>query len=285
MEAVGATANVIAIATLAWQSSKAACDLIDGLVEAPRVIADTRRRLLDTQSTLGLLQTQLITHKEPPQILDSLLEQIRLSHSIELTRHLCDEFQDKLREYTQHSTPSNFSTRDKFVVNFHESTIRKINTELSNSHLGMTTVLASINLILSSHIANDINGLADSLAAQERALTVTSEQLMESQRVIEVQSTGEGGDEDPGTITTTGVSPLIAELDATCKRTRDAVKSTRTGQQFGNMELNNKSRGMQGIVGTAQQGVDQKFGNFKALNESKGFQGQIDSDSFAKMLQ
>ena len=149
MEALGATASVIAVATLAWQSTKATYEIIDGLVEAPTVIADSRRRLSDTQDVLVLLQTQLRPHTESPDsshLLDSLLQEVKLERSLELTRRLCDDFQVTLKGYTKHSSDSQISNRDRFSVHFHESTIRRFNTELSNCHSGLTTVLASINV-------------------------------------------------------------------------------------------------------------------------------------------
>lgn len=76
---------------------------------------------------------------------------------------------------------------------------------------------------------------------------------------------------------------LTTELEAVCKRTRDVIEAKRTGQKFGKMQLD-KSRGMQGIVGAAQKGVDQEFGDMSASNDSRGFQGQIDSESFARMF-
>jgi len=45
-----------------------------------------------------------------------------------------------------------------------------------------------------------------------------------------------------------------------------------------------KSTAMQGIVGTAQQGVEQTFGRFQAHNESRVFQGQMDSNAFSAMF-
>jgi hypothetical protein len=48
---------MIAIATLAWQSCKAAYNLIDGLAEAPQAINRSKNSLIETQKTLDALQT------------------------------------------------------------------------------------------------------------------------------------------------------------------------------------------------------------------------------------
>lgn len=149
MEALGATASVIAVTTLAWQSTKAAYEAVDGLVEAPTVIADSKRRLLETQDVLVLLQTELKSPTESldsPHHLDSLLQGVKLDRSLQLTRRLCDDFQVSLKGYTKHSSESKFSNRDRFSVHFHESSIRRFNAELSNCHSGLTTILSSLNL-------------------------------------------------------------------------------------------------------------------------------------------
>ncbi|KAK7422974.1 hypothetical protein QQX98_001264 [Neonectria punicea] len=283
MEALGATSSVIAIATLAWQSSKAAFDIANGLVEAPIIMDDSKRRLLETQNVLDLLQTQLLSPTGSPQFLDSLLQKVKLDRSLQLTQALCDDFQVKLKGYTKHSSGSKFSNRHRLVVNFHESTIRRFNTELSNGCYGLTTVLTSLNLILSSQMSDNIDDLAESLATQVTALNTAGEQLAESQQALRVMSAEEttGGELSNSPIEE--APQLTTELEAVCKRTRDAVETRRTRQTFGIMQLD-KSVGMQGIVGIAQQSVDQKFGDLKASNESRGFQGQMGSDSFDKLF-
>lgn len=146
MEIVGATASVIGIATLAWQSSKAACDIIDGIAFAPTVLEDSKHCLVETQDILSLLQTQLSAGDRPARQLDNLLGQIRLERSLQLTRGLCDDFHDKLRDYTRHSNESALSKRDRLAIARHEKSIARYNTELRNCQLGLNTVSTSINL-------------------------------------------------------------------------------------------------------------------------------------------
>lgn len=62
-----------------------------------------------------------------------------------------------------------------------------------------------------------------------------------------------------------------------------ALKQKRTGQTFGDLQAD-QSMAMQGIVGQAQQGVDQSFGKLNAANNSRAFQGQMDAGSFARMF-
>jgi hypothetical protein len=56
------------------------------------------------------------------------------------------------------------------------------------------------------------------------------------------------------------------------------------GQKFGDMQTDGHSIAMQGIVGAAQQGVEQSFGSLTTTNNSRAFQGQMDGGSFGKLF-
>jgi len=76
MDPLSLTASVIAIATLAWQSSKAVYDVVDGLMEALNAIANSKRLLSQTQNTLDTLTDTLIAGTETPGVLNSALQKI-----------------------------------------------------------------------------------------------------------------------------------------------------------------------------------------------------------------
>ena len=79
MDPLSVTASMIAIATLAWQSCKAAYDLIDGLAEAPQAINRSKNSLIETQKTLDTLQQTLTTASEPASVVNSVLSIVELS--------------------------------------------------------------------------------------------------------------------------------------------------------------------------------------------------------------
>jgi hypothetical protein len=146
MDPLSLTAGVIAVATLAYQSSKAAYDVVDGLMEAPNAIADSKRLLSQTQNTLDTLTGTLTAGTETPGVLDSVLQKIKLDIALESTQCLCDEFRKTMTRYTNHSTELRFSSRDRFTVNLHESKITKFNKQLGECQQTISLVLVSINM-------------------------------------------------------------------------------------------------------------------------------------------
>lgn len=77
---------------------------------------------------------------------------------------------------------------------------------------------------------------------------------------------------------------LDAKLRKVCAETLSATRARHAGQTFGNMTLTDNSHGFQGVVGTAQSGLEQKFGKLNAGGGSKAVQGQLDAASFAVMF-
>jgi hypothetical protein len=144
MDPLSVTASVIAIATLALQSCKAAYNVVDGLAEAPQSIARSRISLTETQKTVDALHQALITGSEP--ILNSVLRSIELDETLKSVQRLCDKFATYITNFTRHSTDGKFSKRDRMTVDFHESKIRNLDRELGDCQQTLSMVLVSINL-------------------------------------------------------------------------------------------------------------------------------------------
>lgn len=150
MDPLSVTAGVIAIATFALQSSKAAYDFISGLAEAPQTIARSKAALHETQKTLGALQQMLTTASEPPNAIEAVLRTIGLDETLKTMKNLCDRFIDTIANFTSHSTAGRFSKRDRFAVIMNESKIVKFNEELGNCQRTVSMVIVSINLYVLS---------------------------------------------------------------------------------------------------------------------------------------
>ncbi|ORY60788.1 uncharacterized protein BCR38DRAFT_487846 [Pseudomassariella vexata] len=264
MDPFSVTASVIAIATLALQSAKAAYDLVDGLAEAPLAIARSKTSLMETQKILGALQQMLTTASEPAGVIEPVLRMIELAETLKSARHVCDQFSTAIVSFTSHSTDGRFSKRDRLTVNFHEPKIHKLNKELDDCQRTVSMVL------------DGIGRLGDCFRAQEQALANLDTYLHDRQ-------TPSASEED--SVSNGGASlQLAATLQNGCQEARSTTRAKRTGQEFGDMSTDDQSRAMQGIVGEAHDGVEQSFGKMTTSKNSRAFQGQIDAAFFAAMF-
>ncbi|KAK4237154.1 hypothetical protein C8A03DRAFT_16260 [Achaetomium macrosporum] len=276
MDPLSVTASVIAVATAALQSAKALYDVVDGLEAAPQSVSQSTSLLSQTQTTLGTLTRTLETNSAPGAV-GSVLKEIELSKALESTKSVCQAFTAAMTRFTRHSTDSHFSKRDRFIVQFNESKIKRLNKDLADCQRTITMVLSSITLIVSSCTSGNIDQLRIQFEAQERALADLGAQL--SRREAEPQA-GDYGTAAEGDSST----QLAASLQKVCQKTLAATRARRTGQKFGDMKTDNHSIAMQGIVGVAQPGVDQSFGSLTTTMSSRAFQGQMDSSSFGNLF-
>ena len=146
MDPLSVTASVIGITTFAWDSCKAAYELIDGLVNAPKVVAHSKNLLSETQGTLNGLKNAITSGSAPSAILDSILQEIRLGVALESARAVCDEFSETIRRFTNHSTDLRLSKCDRLTITFRESTINRLNQQLGECQRTISLTLVSINL-------------------------------------------------------------------------------------------------------------------------------------------
>ncbi|RJE17776.1 hypothetical protein PHISCL_09887 [Aspergillus sclerotialis] len=270
------TASVIAVATLAFQSCKATYSLIDGLAGAPQAIARSKTSFAETQTTINALQQTLTTNSEPPSGLDSILGTIDLEGTLKSVQRLCDEFATAITSFTSHSTDGKFSKRDRVAVNLHESKISNLDRQLGYCQQTLSMVLVSINLIVATRTADDLQRLDDRFQAQEQALANLDTQLYNCQKPPPLEECS-ACDRDADL-------QLIAELRKLCQDALSTTITKRTGQKFGDMSTDDQSLAMQGIVGDAHDGVEQSFGKMTTSKNSRAFQGQIDASSFAAMF-
>jgi hypothetical protein len=144
----------------------------------------------------------------------------------------------------------------------------------------------TIDRIVSSRTSEDIQQLDGRFTAQEMALANLEKQLYDNQTALQAISLDSLGSEAEGSWSTAERNSsiaLIAKLREVCGETLSITRAKRTGQSFGDMTVD-KSMAYQGIVGTAQSGVEQSFGKLTATDGSTVAQGQMDATSFAMMF-
>ncbi|KAI0099981.1 hypothetical protein GGR51DRAFT_534394 [Nemania sp. FL0031] len=274
MDPLSITASVIAVTSLAWKSYKAAYDLVDGLAKAPQVITQSKNSLNETQKTLNALQQILNSPAERSKELELVLRKINLNESIQSAKCLCDDFAAVVTKLTSHSVGGHFSKRDMLAVKFEDTKINNFNKDLDACQRTISMVVGSINLIITSRTADDVQRLSSQFQTQEHALADLSLQLQNGPSTSEESSSSDKN-----------MSPeLIEILQKVCQGTIEATRAKRTGQSFGDMNTDDQSRAMQGIVGNVQDGVEQTFGKMTTSKHSRAFQGQVDAASFAVMF-
>ncbi|KAI8633879.1 hypothetical protein F5Y19DRAFT_462118 [Xylariaceae sp. FL1651] len=264
MDPLSVTASAIAVTSLAWQSCKAAYELVDGMIEAPEAIAKSRSSLIETQKALDALHKLLETPSERAYVLESIS-----------TKRVCDDFTATITRFTSHSTEGRFSKRDRLMISFSDAKIDKCNRNLGDCQRTMSMVVGSINLVITTQTADDIRQLDVRFQNQEEALANLATQF--SNRTLSASKEGSNPGEDMS-------PPLIATLQKVCEETLKVTTAKRTGQSFGDMSTDGQSVAFQGIGGGAQHGVEQSFGKMTTSNNSRAVQGQLDAASLALMF-
>lgn len=298
--ALGVTASVIAVTTLAWDSSKRLYDLVDGLNNAPEAISHTKASLSTTQNALQTLKHNLTT--ENSAAFDMLLRRFRMVEALEGSHKECDRFSRKIETYTKHSKDVTFSKRDRFIVNFHDSEIKQFNGRLQDHWQAIMLVTTSMNLYVSSYIilplrltilrilskasTADVQQLSERFARQETELNALNAHLSQQLDNLQIHSPSDRADEN--TITAAEDRDWSIEstskLQSICQDSISAVSEERPIKQtFGDVSAD-KSRYYEGIAGKAQGNVTQTHGKAVVTGGSAAARGQMDADTFKIMF-
>jgi hypothetical protein len=141
-EAIGLAASIIGVATLAYSSSKALYELLDGIHEAPKTLEFLKTDLDALQKLLSSLEVEL-KHKPDKSLSDGLkhcLEEVE--PSLKACSKACDEFREKVSKITSHSTEQHTSLRDKVKLQFQEK-------EITTFRYRLTSYKSTLNIALS----------------------------------------------------------------------------------------------------------------------------------------
>ena len=118
----------------------------------------------------------------------------------------------------------------------------------------------------------------------EQALIDLDTQLRNSRTSLEVTELAESeGEAYEGCERDLSIQ-LTAGLQKLCQDTLSATKAKQTGQSFGEMQTDDHSMTMQGIVDMAQDRMKQSFSKLTTMKSSRAFQGQMSENSFAMMF-
>ena len=145
-EALGLTASIIAIADVAYQSSKRLYELINNFRTASQTLSDLHADLSAVQQLLRSLKDALENTNDT-----SLSDGLRVclqdfEPSMEAFSKVCDEFREKVAQITSHSTKDHVSWRDKVRLEFEEKGIMAFKYRLGSHKLTINIALGLVNL-------------------------------------------------------------------------------------------------------------------------------------------
>jgi hypothetical protein len=124
-------ATIIAVAGLAWSSSKALYDFIEGLANAPTMIKEVKEDLTELEKILKSLEALLKDGNSV--VLATIFERVGIKSALEACSAVCNNFKATLSKYTKHSTTDSFSKRDRLTVQFFKSKIVAFKLRLNAS--------------------------------------------------------------------------------------------------------------------------------------------------------
>jgi hypothetical protein len=122
-DAVGLTASVIAIAALAYQSTKTLYELIDGIVNAPKQLKALSEDLDIVNQLLASIKAAMegTSDGKLSEGVKKCLEDVK--PSMQGCKKACDEFVEKLSKITRHSSSDHTRFDDRLKLQFQEKEI------------------------------------------------------------------------------------------------------------------------------------------------------------------
>ena len=122
-EAVGLAASIIAIATLAYQSSKTLYDLLDSIRNVPKTLQDLNEDLSAISQLLKSIKSAMEDSSDDSfsDGVKKCLEEVK--PALTGCGKTCDEFTEKIGKIMSHSDEKHTSKRDRIKLQFEEKDI------------------------------------------------------------------------------------------------------------------------------------------------------------------
>ncbi|KAH6668665.1 hypothetical protein F5X68DRAFT_216602 [Plectosphaerella plurivora] len=174
MDPLSITAGVIAVATLAFQSSKALHDLVETYRHSNKMFSDLSAEIDSLSGVLCSLQTV----SGDDRGFSFSQTQCRVLKTAEVALRNCtstlDAFGAKVNKLMSNSTAGNMSKRDKFLLHLKTNDIAAFRIQLGSYKSTLTIVLHSLNRKSSdksnAELATKIDGVAGLLTGQMEGL-------------------------------------------------------------------------------------------------------------------
>lgn len=145
-EAIGVVASVIAVVTLAYNSTKKLCEVIHDYKDASTSLNDIYAELDATQQILQSLENSLKSTKDGT-LSDPVTACLRnLKDPMQTCRKTLDKFAKNISDKTSNSSADRVSRRDKVRLLFEEKGIAAFKSRVVSHKLTITIALQLVTM-------------------------------------------------------------------------------------------------------------------------------------------
>ncbi|KAK3983801.1 hypothetical protein QBC44DRAFT_278540 [Cladorrhinum sp. PSN332] len=291
------TAGILAVVEAACTSAKALYDLINGLKNAPKLIRDMNREILEVQGVLRAVSNNLNLEDPGKQrALASIFQDIGLGDSIDACYKVTQDFLETIKKYTAHSNNRDFDRRDRLTVTFRKSKLSGFQKRLNASKDTVQFAMTAATLLTASSTCATNEDLSPALRANGDALKSQSLQLDKIEKELkdlDIDSddgTGLRSDDDDDIIPITAgerdltLNAVLPVLKRSCRRALEITEAQGHGtyQRFGGVVADGFSKVGAGMAGSNFGGgrVYQEFKDTTATNGGQAFVGRMDIEAF-----
>ncbi|KAL4733369.1 hypothetical protein BDV11DRAFT_175766 [Aspergillus similis] len=275
-EPLSIIANVIAVASLAYSSSKILFQTISGIHDAPETLVHLQTDVWNLHETIHSLYQLLEVKKSDTDLSEAQKSNLReIQPTLDACRLACDAFKAKLDGFLRRSTEGHVSLRDRLRMQFQEEEIAAFQARLSSYKSTLAIALelsgfkiASENLDATKALEAKIEDTTARLTGQMQGLQIGL------QAIFDASSQGEGLIETDRQfwLTETQQSEVInvteqqSNVLGHCYRAcMAALKETTkaTGHEYKYVKASKQARLLMGDLGNVKGGSLHKYSNIE----------------------
>ncbi|KAJ5720743.1 uncharacterized protein N7483_008677 [Penicillium malachiteum] len=185
-EAVGLTASIIGIVTLAYQSSKTLYELIDGVLNAPKYLKDLNEDVTANSHILASLKSA-IEGTSDDELSDGVKNSLKDAQpAIKGCEKVCNELFQKISQITSHSSSTHTRLDDRLRLKFQDKAILAFKYRIESYKSTLSIVLGMVTLKYSDYNSESVHQLQttitetmSNISEKIQGLEITTQALSE----------------------------------------------------------------------------------------------------------
>ncbi|RFU25376.1 hypothetical protein B7463_g10962, partial [Scytalidium lignicola] len=280
------TANVVAVAGIAYSSSQALYELISTIQDAPQVFQDLNRYIAALGQILNALETNL--GGRGARLSESQIVCLQQAKpALKGCDLACKDFKTKIDRLTVHSQNGRRSFRDGLKLHFQNKSIADFRTRLVGWKESLTLALdvvllrsMSINTEASKALESRIIAAEVQITTDLKTVNTRLEKLLasepESEEDMQLMTQKRRDEEQQKT--------ALMQCLSLCQAAADGASKI-TGHSFRNNSVLGEARATYGDVGHVPAGsASHSYDNNSASNKARAVMGNMDSASFLEFM-